>query len=116
MCHVLIIEDDAIAAMDIQGVLSEVGAHTFSFADTERGAVAAAREHHPDFIISDVMLSSGFGHMAVRVIQSELGPIPTVFITGTPDQCAGCPADRVLAKPFSTYRLLELFVSSTPDA
>ena len=114
MCHVLIIEDDAIAALDIQGVLSGAGVHTFSFADTERGAVMAARARHPDFITSDVMLSSGFGHMAVRLIQAELGEIPTVFITATPEQCAGCPPDRVLAKPFCTHRLLELFVESAP--
>jgi two-component system, response regulator PdtaR len=109
MCHVLIIEDDALAAMDIEGALRSTGAHTFSFADTERSAVACAREQRPDLITSDVMLSDGFGHMAVRAIQAEHGVIPVIYITGTPDQCADCPPDQVLEKPFSTERLLILF-------
>jgi hypothetical protein len=32
-----------------------------------------------------------------------------IYITGTPDQCEGCPPEHVLDKPFSTDRLLSLF-------
>ena len=56
MCHVLIIEDEALIALDIQDMLSTAGATTFSFAETEREAVDAARERRPDVIMSDVRL------------------------------------------------------------
>lgn len=116
MCHVLIIEDDAIAAMDIHGALNGAGVYTFSFADTEREALLAARERRPDLITSDVALSDGFGHIAVQAIEAEHGAIPTIFITGTPELCVGCPEDRVLAKPFSIHMLLELFSRLAPPA
>jgi two-component system, response regulator PdtaR len=76
MCHVLIIEDDALAAMDIELTLRSAGPHTFSFADTERSAVACARAQRPDLITSDVMLSDGLGHVAVRTIHAEHGLTP----------------------------------------
>ena len=59
MCHVLIIKDDALAAMDIRETVQRAGATSFSFADTHRDAVECARERRPEVIISDVMLASG---------------------------------------------------------
>lgn len=116
MCHVLVIEDDALAAEDIRGVLSHAGASSFSFADTEREALACARGQRPEVIVSDVMLSTGFGPVAVQAICAELGAIPTIFVTGTPDQCSGCDPDYVLEKPFSPHRLETLFRSVAPPA
>ncbi len=114
MCHVLIIEDDPLAAMDIRATVRSAGATSFSFADTHRDAVESARETRPEVIISDVMLSSGFGPEAVRAIYAELGEIPAIFITATPEQCRGCAPDRVLEKPFSVGRLTTLFHALKP--
>lgn len=72
MCHVLIIEDEALAAVDIEGVLRRVGATSFAFADTEQAAVHEARAKKPPVIISDVMLASGSGPSAVKTITSTL--------------------------------------------
>ena len=114
MCHVLIIEDDAIAAMDIQGVLRSEGATSFSFATTEREAVECARERRPAVITSDVMLARGSGPAAVLKILAECGPTPVIFITATPDQCDGCEASPVLEKPFSSERLGSEFRAAAP--
>ncbi len=43
MCHVLIIEDEALIALDLQEMLSSAGATTFSFAETQGDAIEAAR-------------------------------------------------------------------------
>ena len=109
MCHVLIIEDDALAAMDIRATVARAGTTSFSFADTEAQAVERARESLPEMIISDVMLASGFGPEAVRTIHAEHGAIPTIFITATPEQCRGCDPELVLEKPFSEHQLAALF-------
>ena len=114
MCHVLIIEDDALAAEDIRATLRRSGASSFSFADTEREALERAREKPPAVIISDVMLSRGFGPDAVRSIQAELGEVPAIFITGTPEQCRGCDPSRLLEKPFSPAQLSALFRAIAP--
>ena len=47
MCHVLIIEDDALAAMDIHATVTQAGATSVSFADTELDALRCARESCP---------------------------------------------------------------------
>ena len=114
MCHVLIIEDDAIAAYDIRDTLRSEGATTFSFAATEREAVACAREARPALITSDVMLGAGSGPEAVRLILSEIGPMPVIFITATPEECADCGEHPVLEKPFNAEQLAAMFRSVAP--
>lgn len=110
MCHVLIIEDEALIALDLQEMLELAGAKTFAFAETEREAVDAAREHRPDVIMSDVMLREGTGPRAVAVIQYEMGPLPVIFITATPEACATCdPPAIVLGKPMVDATVREAF-------
>lgn len=43
MCHVLIIEDEPMIAIDLEIVLAKEGATSFDIASTEAEAVAAAR-------------------------------------------------------------------------
>jgi CheY-like chemotaxis protein len=114
MCHVLIIEDDAIAAIDIRDTLRSAGATSFSFAETEKEAVICAREMQPALITSDVMLARGSGPRAVRLIHEEFGVCPVIFITATPDQCDPCEGHHVLEKPFRTDHLKEVFCRIAP--
>ena len=110
MCHVLIMEDEALTALDVQDLLSTAGATSFSFAETEREAVDAARIQRPDVIMSDVMLREGTGPHAVAAIQGEMGPLPVIFITATPLACAGWgPLAVILGKPMINARVREAF-------
>jgi CheY-like chemotaxis protein len=113
MCHVLIIEDDMIAALDIRETLERAGATSFSFAATEREAIECARAARPAFVTADVMLGSTSGVAALRLIEAELGPLPAIFITGTPDQCEATN-HPVLEKPFHPARLAEMFIAAAP--
>ena len=114
MCHLLIIEDDAIAAYDIRDTLQAEGATTFSFAATEIEAISCAREQRPAVITSDVMLSRGSGPRAVHRILGEPGPLPVVFITATPEQCVDCGDFQVLEKPFNAGHLAQVFRDMAP--
>jgi CheY-like chemotaxis protein len=106
----LIIEDEALIALDLQEMLETAGATTFSFAETEREAVDAARERRPDVIMSDVMLRQGTGPGAVEAIQYEMGPLPVIFITATPEACGHCgPPTIVLGKPMVDAKVREAF-------
>lgn len=101
MVHILIIEDEPRVAMLIEAALEEEGVSSFEIVDSEADAIAAARHHPPDLITSDVTLREGLGPHAVRAIRSQLGVIPVIFITGTPEDCEPCePPDIILAKPF----------------
>jgi CheY-like chemotaxis protein len=87
LCHVLIIEDEPLIALDLEDLLRANGGISFSFAETQVEAIAVALKWHPDFILSDVSLLEGSGPLAVQAIRIVLGPIPVIFVTATPEQC-----------------------------
>lgn len=109
VCHVLIIEDEALIALDIEDILGRLGATSFDVVDTEAGAVAAAKVRRPAFITADAMLRVGFGYAAVESIVRCLGPIPTVFITATPETCLVDDQALVLGKPLNERALAQAF-------
>lgn len=98
--HVLIIEDETLIALDLEDVLERHGALTFSFAESEADALEAARDTRPDFITSDISLLHGHGPLAVQKIRAEMGAIPVIFVTATPEACSPREAgDEVFRKP-----------------
>ncbi|WP_312404786.1 response regulator [Brevundimonas sp.] len=114
MCHVLIIEDEAMVALDLQGILADSGATSFDIADTEASAVSQALARRPDFITSAVRLREGTGPCAVDRIRSALGEVPVVFVTGTPEECEPCEGDRVLTKPLEIEAIASVFRELAP--
>lgn len=115
MCHVLIIEDEILVAIDLEALLAGLGATSFSFAETEADAIEQARRRRPDLITSDVHLRSGFGPTAVATIQKEAGPVPVIFVTAHPEACKPCgPPTRILDKPIHEARLSEAFLQMAP--
>lgn len=110
MCHVLIIEDEALMAMDLEALLEKEGATSFSFAASQDEAVTEALVRKPDLIISDVALSEGTGPLAVSTILDTFGHVPVIFITGTPDACSPCPPGTlILTKPFNRAAIARAF-------
>lgn len=114
MCHVLIIEDEALVAMDLQGILADSGATSFDIADTEASAVSQALARRPDFITSDVRLREGTGPCAVERIRRAVGDVPVVFVTGTPQECEPCQGSRVLTKPLLDEAISSVFRELAP--
>jgi CheY-like chemotaxis protein len=117
LSHVLIIEDEPMIAMAIEAALEDAGVTSFEIVDTESDAVIAARNHRPDLITSDVALRLGTGPCAVRAIHCELGDIPVIFLTGTPDDCKPCqPPGSILSKPFDADTLISAYRRAIGDA
>ena len=115
MCHVLIIEDEPLIAMHIEDVLSDHGATSFSFAETEAQAIEVARAKLPAIITADVRLRRGTGPQAVEAIVGEHGHVPVIFITATPEECKPCnPPHRVLAKPIHEPTIAAAFRELAP--
>ncbi len=99
MCHVLIIEDETLIALDIEDILLRQGATSFDVVATEADAVCAALLRRPDFITADLVLKTGLGSTAVETITERYGDIPTLFISATPEVCHAGQTTRVLRKP-----------------
>lgn len=110
MCHVLIIEDDFFIADYIVQLVEASGATSISQAVSQQEAIDKAREQRPELIMSDVQLTEGTGPLAVQAIIAEMGPIPVIFVTGTPEECEPCDAPAVvLGKPINEREIAHHF-------
>jgi CheY-like chemotaxis protein len=116
VCHVLIIEDEVLIALDIEDILSRQGATSFDVVDTEEDAITAAMARKPDFITADVVLKTGLGSSAVDTISDRYGPIPTLFITATPDACRSGQTSRTLRKPVNETAVSKAYHALRPTA
>ena len=84
---VMIIEDEAIIAMDIRAIVEEMGHHVTGIARTRAAAVDLALRDRPDLILADIQLAdNSSGIDAVNDILREFHDLPVVFITAFPER------------------------------
>jgi DNA-directed RNA polymerase specialized sigma24 family protein len=102
---VLIIEDEAIIAMDLEAIVSGMGHKVVDIARTREGAVTLGTKHAPDLILADIQLADkSSGIDAVNDLLATLGDVPVIFITAFPERLL--TGDRpepafLIAKPYT---------------
>ena len=85
--RILIIEDDALIADDIETIVTGMGHEVTGNADTHAAAVAMALEDEPDLIVADVVLADETsGEDAARDILDAYDEKPVIFVTGHPER------------------------------
>ncbi len=83
---VLIIEDEPLIALDLEGVVTSIGHTVKRVARTRREAVAAFKSQRPGLVLADIQLADGSSGLdAVNDILGETD-VPVVFITAYPEQ------------------------------
>lgn len=104
--RILVVENEALIAMLLEEVLTELGHEVCAVAATEAAAVSAARIHKPDLMIVDMRLAEGDGLSAIREILSS-GFIPYVLMSGDTLSFRDAPSTRaLLRKPFQEAELV----------
>jgi len=102
--RVLVIEDDPVIALDLEGIVEGLGHVVAGLAATQREAVAMARETRPDLVLADVQLAdNSSGIEAVKEILGSFSEMPVIFVTGHPEKLLTGAAPEpafVIAKPF----------------
>jgi CheY-like chemotaxis protein len=84
---ILVIEDEAIIALHIKKIVTELGHNVTGVARKHSEAVRLAAASRPDLILSDIQLADGSsGIDAVNEILAEAGNIPVIFITAFPER------------------------------
>ncbi len=84
---VLVIEDEAIIALDITAIVEGMGHRVTGVAATHRRAVELASAERPDLILADIQLAdNSSGIEAVNEILSQFGDVPVIFITAFPER------------------------------
>jgi len=85
--RVMIIEDEAIIAMDLQSIVADIGHAVTGVARTRQEAVTLGMSEKPDLIFADIQLAdNSSGIDAVNDLLRELGDIPVIFITAFPER------------------------------
>ena len=102
---VLIVEDDAIIATDLELTVSRLGYRPVGTAATGEDAVEQARILKPDVILMDVRLEGRMdGIEAARLIRAER-QVGFVYITATQQSVAETGYDQIVPKPFTVLEL-----------
>jgi len=85
--RILVIEDEAIIAMDIQDIVTDLGHQVTGVERTADRAVELFNVEKPDLILSDIQLADGSsGIDAVNTILQSAGDVPVIFITAFPER------------------------------
>jgi two-component system, response regulator PdtaR len=83
--RLVIVEDDAVASMNLEAILEELGHQICDVASTASEAVRMAEQHRPELILMDIRLARGSsGIEAARTVRDSLD-IPSIFVTAHSD-------------------------------
>lgn len=107
---VLIIEDEAIIAMDIEALVESLGHTVVDIARTRAEAVAMAQQHRPGLILADIQLADGSSGLDAVNEMLESFEAPVIFVTAYPE--------RLLTgeKPEPAFLITKPFQASTLKA
>ena len=119
---VMIIEDEAIIAMDIESIVSEMGHRVTGVARTRDEAVKLGAADVPDLILADIQLAdNSSGIDAVNDLMANLGERPVIFITAFPERLLTGEKHEpafLISKPYTEDQVISavsqaMFFSST---
>lgn len=119
---VLVIEDEAIIAMDIAAIVTDIGHRVTGIARTRTEAIALASAERPDLILADIRLADqSSGIDAVNDILAQFEDIPVIFITAFSERLLTGKRPEpafLITKPFTEEQLRSavsqaMFFSST---
>jgi DNA-binding response OmpR family regulator len=98
---VLIVEDDAMVAFQMEDALLDDGFTICGVSATASGGLALFHERRPEFAILDVRLAEGDGRDVARQI-ATVSPLTTILMCTAEDEdnLQGIGAHALLRKPF----------------
>ena len=108
--QVLVVEDEAVVAMDIQSKLEDMGYAVMALIRSGEEAVQTACEMHPDLILMDISLQGDMDGISAAALIQECNPTPLVYMTahGDPETLKRATITEPLGyiiKPFDDHNL-----------
>ncbi|MBC7185638.1 MAG: response regulator [Calditrichaeota bacterium] len=83
--RILIVEDEAIVARDVEGMLRDLGYQVVGIAATGEQAIDKAKATQPDLVLMDIKLRGAIdGVQAAEEIVTSVG-VPVIFVTANSD-------------------------------
>lgn len=84
--RILVIEDEPIIALDIAGLVEDLGHVVTSVCATRTEAVVAAEAEKPDLVLADIQLADGSSGIDAAADILGRFAVPIIFITAFPDR------------------------------
>ena len=119
---VMIIEDEALIAMDLESLVELMGHEVTGIARTRDEAVRLGREARPDLVLADIQLAdNSSGIDAVNDLLAAMPDMPVIFITAFPERLLTGERPEpafLIAKPYTPPQVVSavsqaMFFAST---
>lgn len=108
--RVMVVEDETIIAMDLQGILKQFGYEVCRIVASGEESIRSARECLPDVVLMDIKLKGSMsGITAAHQIRADLD-IPVIYLTAYSDpytmtKMEASDSDGFIYKPFEERQL-----------
>jgi CheY-like chemotaxis protein/DNA-directed RNA polymerase specialized sigma24 family protein len=102
--RVLIVEDEAMIALDLKDLVNELGHTVVGIATTCDDAIRMANQHRPELVLTDIKLADGSSGVDAALGILKDFDVPVIFITAYPEYLLTGERPEptyFLAKPFS---------------
>lgn len=83
---VLIIEDEPLIAMQLEGLVTDMGHRVVAIATTRQRAQEAFAEKQPGLVLADIQLADGSSGIDAAEDILQFGDLPIIFITAYPEK------------------------------
>jgi signal transduction histidine kinase/CheY-like chemotaxis protein len=108
--HILIVEDEAIVAFNLQQRLSHMGYHVPDVAVSGSETLALVSQSRPDLILMDIHIEGAMDGIEVAARIHETSPVPVIYLTAysedsTLERARQTRPYGYLIKPFSEREL-----------
>jgi DNA-binding LytR/AlgR family response regulator len=108
--HILIVEDEAIVASDIQYSLQKLGFFVTGVAASGELALSMIKSSQPDLILMDIMLQGKLSGLDTAELIMKTYSIPIIFLTAYVDEVTlsrakKCQPFGYIIKPFKEIQL-----------
>ena len=107
---ILVVEDEAIVAMDLQSQLQEMNYEVCGIADNGEDAISTASATRPNLILMDIVIKGGMDGIETAARVGRALHIPVIFLTAYSDdkiieRAARTASYGYLTKPFQAREL-----------
>ncbi len=115
--RVLIVEDEAILALDLEGLVEDAGHTVVAIAASADQAVRAAEKTRPDLAFMDIRLAQGSSGIEAAQILRERWDVPCIFISANLDPATRAAVAALeplgfINKPFHPRRVQEALAAA----
>lgn len=90
-CKILIVEDEALIALDIEQILTEVGYDVVAVANSAKEALEAVIRFEPHLVLMDIQLGGDMDGVDAAILIRSKFNLPVVFVAASIDTL---PAER----------------------